>query len=120
MTKRLGIKEKRLQDAQKKQEQEQQKAKAPQPGQGVKAYTGSLKEDSRNIKPSYTKITLKVTDDVAHLLDQVVNRKKLRGEIKEKQELVSSILAPYLEAESERLDQLDLQDLQAKFAARKS
>ncbi len=108
MAKRLTIREKR---------KEQEQAQHPQKqegGQGFKTYTSMLKEDTSQKDEPTTKITLRVPESVAGLIDEVFGKKKLRGEVKNKYEFIAEILRPYLESEKKRILKLEIQELETK------
>ncbi len=110
MTKRVSIRQKRQQQ----QEQEQQHPQQPEGGQGVRNYTGKLKEDKPQSNEPTTKITLRIPISIAQMIDEVFGKKKLRGEVKNKYKFIAELLRPHLEAEKKRLLELDIQELEAK------
>lgn len=69
--------------------------------------------------PDTTKITLKVTVEVASLIDEVYGKKKLRKEVGTKYRFISDILQPYLEQERDRLLELEEQEFEAKLRQRR-
>ncbi len=115
MAKRISMREQRQQEKEQAQQQQQAHHTTPQAGQGVKAYTGTLKEDGKHqTDEPTTKITLRVPISISQLIDEVFGKKKLRQEVGTKYEFIAGILRPSLEAEKKRLLELDIQELEAK------
>lgn len=105
--KRVSITERRQQNGQ---------HTPPAEGRGVTAYTGTLGKAAEKIEK--TKVTLRMPEDVARLLDEVYGRERIKDASANKGDIAAEGLRPFLEARLKELRKEDLEAMKKQLADR--